>query len=173
MKLSFTKQQLSKNKHQELKGDLDNLTDVVCTNSLVKSIDYVNFDIDLDYIESIQTVRATGVINYTLTAIDARTGKEIKYSDYIDWDDEYSFDKDIDSTNNIILKNEFDLFDYIIEQININLPFNLSLTNDIINKDGFGWTLLSEENFETENQNKVDPRWEKLDEFIKDKEKNN
>ncbi|AGJ90876.1 hypothetical protein [Mycoplasma putrefaciens] len=171
MKLVFTKEELLKNKHYQLTGDLDNLDQAVCTNTLVKSIDYVNFDLDLDYLDAIDSVKVVGVINFTVSATDARTGELIKYSNHLDWDDEYSFNKKLDSTYNIILKNEFDLFEYIIEQININLPLNLSVNNDILNKYGFGWTLLSEEAFETEKQNKVDPRWEKLDEFILTKNK--
>ncbi|UZK63770.1 DUF177 domain-containing protein [Mycoplasma mycoides subsp. capri] len=163
MKLIFNQTDFKLKKHYELQGQLTDLDQIKSNNILIKSFDFISYDLDLDYNETLKIITVNGVINYTITGIDSRIGNEIKYSNYIDWNDEYSFTNSSDFNTNIIINEEFNLKDYIIEQINLNIPFNLSLNNDILNKYGLGWSLESEEEFQKSQANKIDPRWEQLD----------
>ncbi|UKS54023.1 hypothetical protein MFERI13461_00337 [Mycoplasma feriruminatoris] len=163
MKLVFNQNDFKLKKHYELKEELIDLDQIKSNNILVKSFDFINYDLDLDYNESLKIITINGVINYTISATDCRTGELIKYSDYIDWNDEYSFTNSSDFNTNIIIGDEFNLKDYIIEQINLNIPFNLTLNNDILNKYGLGWSLETEDEFITNKSNQTDPRWDQLD----------
>ncbi|ATZ18082.1 YceD family protein [Mesoplasma melaleucae] len=163
----MNRQYLEKNTHNELAEIVSDLETIKLNNVLVKKVKYLDYDIDVDWIDSIETVSVNGVINFTLDAIDARTGEEFEYSSLIDWNDEYSFSDSINDQANIIVGEEFEIQNYVIEQININLPFNLSNNSDIIKKTGFGWTIMSEEEFDQNEQNKIDSRWAKLNEFKK------
>lgn len=163
----MNKQYFEKNNHNEITTIVSELEAIKLNNALVKKIKYLDYDIDVDWISSIETVSVKGVINFTLDVIDARTGDEFEYSSSIDWNDEYSFLNLLNDQANIIVGEEFDAQNYVIEQININLPFNLSNNSDIIKKTGFGWTIMSEEEFDQNEQNKIDPRWAKLSEFKK------
>ncbi|AAT75756.1 unknown protein [Mesoplasma florum L1] len=163
----MNKQYFEKQVHTELTEIINDLESIKLNNILVKKVKYLDYDIDVDWISSIETVAVNGIINFTLDAIDSRTGEEFEYSDSIDWNDEYSFSDSINDQANIIVGEEFDVQNYVIEQININLPFNLSNNSDIIKKTGFGWTIMSEEEFHQNEQNKVDHRWDKLNEFMK------
>lgn len=171
MKLVFSINDFKNKKHYELKNELTELNNYQPNNILIKSYDYISYDLDLDYNESIKTIFINGVINYTITGIDSRIGNEIKYSNSIDWNDEYSFTNNSDFNTNIIISDQFNLLDYIIEQINLNIPFNLSLNNDILKKYGLGWSLESEDDFQNSKNDQIDPRWEQLDNFKLDKSK--
>ncbi|ATZ21647.1 hypothetical protein MTABA_v1c04480 [Mesoplasma tabanidae] len=163
----MNRQYFEKNTHTELTEVINDLESIKLNNVLVKKVTYLDYDIDIDWVNSIETVSVNGVINFTLEAIDSRTGEQFEYTNAIDWNDEYTFSDSINDHANIIVGEEFDVKNYLIEQININLPFNLSNNSDIIKKTGFGWTIMSEEEFYQNEQNKVDQRWDKLDEFKK------
>ncbi|ASZ09169.1 hypothetical protein CK556_02245 [Mesoplasma chauliocola] len=156
-----------KNSHTELTEVVSDLDSIKLSNTLAKKVKYLDYDVDIDWNNSIETVSVNGVINFTIDATDARSGEEFEYSDSIEWNDEYSFQNSINDQANLIIGEDFDIINYVIEQININLPFNLSNNSDIINKTGFGWTIMSEEEFYKNEQNKIDPRWAKLNEFKK------
>ncbi|WP_434343907.1 YceD family protein [Mycoplasma sp. 06067-C1-B144P-99-0482-3] len=171
MKLVFSINDFKTKKHYKLKDELTDLNSYQSNNILIKSYDYISYDLDLDYNESIKTIYINGIINYTITGIDSRIGNEIKYNNSIDWNDEYSFTNNSDFNTNIIISDQFNLLDYIIEQINLNIPFNLSLNNDILKKYGLGWSLESEDDFQHSKNDQIDPRWEQLDNFKLDKTK--
>ncbi|AUF83470.1 hypothetical protein CXP39_01485 [Mesoplasma syrphidae] len=159
--------ELLSKQHQELTAKIDSPEKIVSANILIKQFLEIDYDIDVDYFEDIQTVKVIGVINFRLLAIDARDGQEFEYSDGIDWNDEYTFNAELNDQANLILGEEFSLQDYIIEQININIPVNLSKNNDIILKAGSGWELLTQQQFDESENDNPDPRWEKLSEYKK------
>ncbi|WP_027063364.1 YceD family protein [Mesoplasma seiffertii] len=159
--------QLINKAHHELTAEIVNVQDLVSTNVLVKKFLAVDYDLDLDYFDEIQTVKVIGVINFRLLVVDARDGQEFEYADGIDWNDEYTFNDELNDQANLILGDEFNLQDYIVEQININIPVNLSKNNDIILKAGSGWELLTQQQFDESENDNPDPRWEKLSEFKK------
>ncbi|WP_026389549.1 YceD family protein [[Acholeplasma] multilocale] len=157
--------ELKSKNHIELTSEILNPEKIISKEALIKKYLKIDYDIDLDYIDSIQTVEVNGVINFTILAIDARDGKEFEYTQGIDWNEEYAFDSDLNDNANLIFTDEFKIEDYVIEQINMNIPINLTINNDIIFKTGSGWKLLSEQQYNDSENEDPDPRWEKLSEL--------
>ncbi|WP_031543094.1 YceD family protein [Mesoplasma photuris] len=161
--------ELRNKSHQELTDAIKNPELIVSKQRLIKEYLAIDYDIDLDYLQSIETIEINGVINFEILAIDARDGKEFIYKDGIDWREEYTFSQELNDQANLILGDEFNLEEYLIEQININIPVNISKNNDIIFKTGSGWSLLSEQQYQNSKNDKPDPRWDKLSEINIDK----
>ncbi|PPE05446.1 YceD family protein [Williamsoniiplasma lucivorax] len=156
---------------QRLVGQIDDLTKIQLANPLIKKINTINYDIDLTYIADFATVEIDGMIEFSLEVTDANDGHTFTSTQQIDWNDEYSFDEEYNDQTNLILENNFDLTAYIIEQINLNIPVNISEKHDIIYKVGSNWELLSENDYlkEQETNAELDPRWDKLNNFKTDK----
>jgi uncharacterized metal-binding protein YceD (DUF177 family) len=92
-------------------------------------------------------------------AIDARDGKEFHHQQTIAWEESYLLSDFNGST--------IDFDELAAEQINANIPINLTHNYGTINKVGPGWSLMSEEEYEMSHQEKQDLRWAKLKEFSK------
>ncbi|ATZ18651.1 hypothetical protein ESOMN_v1c02690 [Williamsoniiplasma somnilux] len=158
--------ELRKNFSQEIKKKLPNLEIYKSINPLIKKFLNVEFDIDLKYFSKIETVEILGIINFELLAIDARDGHEFHYTNEIDWNDVYTFNSELNDHANIIFGDDFDIEAYAIEQINMNIPLNLTINHGIISKTGSGWSVMSEEEYlQDVDREDPDPRWEKLNEF--------
>ncbi|ATZ17151.1 hypothetical protein ELUMI_v1c04270 [Williamsoniiplasma luminosum] len=156
---------------KHLVGQIENLTKIKLDNPLIKELIKISYDVKLEYIYDVDAIEVDGVIECELTAFDANDGHEFLYSAEIEWNDEYSFDQKANDQTNLILHNNFDLQAYVIEQINLNIPVNLSEKHAIIYKVGSNWEFLSEnDHMKNEEISKdLDPRWEKLNNFKSDK----
>lgn len=155
----------SKNPHTEASIVFDQLDSLKITHPSVLSISHLDVDIDLDWNNNLFVLTVKGVINFSLNVIDEYFNKSSTYSDSIEWNEEYCFSEEVNSLSNVINDKVFEIGIYAVEQININLPYNLINNSDIIKKECLKSELLSQEEYMNHQQNKLDPRWEKLDEL--------
>ena len=100
------------------------------------------------------TATVIAVCSYSLEDVELKLNikDEINFTD--DENDEESyFEKD-----NII-----DLDEYILGILLANVPVRIIKKGAKLPKNGSGYRVLSEDDYEKEKANSVDPRWEKLD----------
>ncbi|WP_342275194.1 YceD family protein [Spiroplasma endosymbiont of Cantharis lateralis] len=136
------------------------------SHDLIKSIDKVHIKGILNYQDAMKSVIVYAKITASLTAIDARDGTIIKLEDQIyDWSEEYYFEDINDDQHNIVFGDKFNILEYAIEQIVLNIPMNLSNNYDKISFVGKDYILMSEDEYQQEQENQVDSRWDKLKEF--------
>lgn len=67
-----------------------------------------------------------------------------------------------------IAKDVIDLKPFILETIVLQMPYRV-FSEDAAIEDGEGWSFYTEEEFETEEEEKVDPRLAKLQQLLDDK----
>ncbi|ALD66689.1 DUF177 domain-containing protein [Spiroplasma cantharicola] len=159
-------------KEIELKGhvDLDREfpinTNLQLNHDLIKSIDKVYIKGILNYQDAMKSVLVNAKITASLTAIDARDGAQITLENQIyDWNEEYYFEDINDDQHNIVFGDKFNILEYAIEQIVLNIPMNLTKNYDKISFVGKDYILMSEDEYQQEQENQVDSRWDKLKEF--------
>ncbi|PPE06262.1 hypothetical protein [Mesoplasma corruscae] len=158
------------NLHTEIIKEIKTLEDFKIFHPSVTKLSKFEIDVDLDWSKSLSILSVNGIINFSLLFVNEFTNKEEEYSNSIDWSEEYCFSSNASSNSNIILGDRFNVLNYAIEQININLPYNLSNNNnDIIKKVCSNDVFFTEEEYNKNEQNKLDPRWNQLDQFNKKK----
>ncbi|AGR42342.1 YceD family protein [Spiroplasma diminutum] len=149
-----------------LDENLEINADFKIDHDLIKSIEKVHVKGILNYQESMKSIIVSAKITATIHAMDARDGKDIKLDDQIyDWNEEYYFEDINDDQHNIVLGDKFSILDYAIEQIVLNIPMNLTNNYDKISFVGKDYILMSEEEYQQEQENQIDSRWEKLKDF--------
>ncbi|ATG97490.1 YceD family protein [Mesoplasma lactucae] len=149
----------------EVSNELTKFDGFEIHSPLIKKYNTVSYDAEVFYDKNEDEIIVHGTINYSLDAIDARDGELIVHEEEIPWDDAYSFVNKNNDDVNIIDGENVDFDTLVIEQINANIPMNLTHNHDIISKAGSGWSLMSEEEYEANKNNQPDPRWDKLKEF--------
>lgn len=167
MKINLTTFQ--KDPHQHWVGIIDNFSQdsKMINNPLIKKIEKVNYDLNVTFTAQNSNLKIIGTMAFILEAIDAIDGQVFIYSQELSWDDSYQFGEILQSDANFIIGENFNLVSYLVEQINLNIPLNLSKNHDIISKVGSGWELLSETDYQIKKQqsNDSDPRWDELDQW--------
>ena len=102
-------------------------------------------------------------IKAKVTTSSAYSSKDVvlnlDFNDTISISDEIEDDDDIFYEKSVI----FDIDPYILSLIIANVPMVVIEKNEALPEDGKGYRVLSEEEYEKEQQNKVDPRWAALD----------
>jgi uncharacterized metal-binding protein YceD (DUF177 family) len=143
------------------------LKDYKVNHDLVTSLNEVKVKATLVYHDSIKTLDVSGEIVADFDATDARDGKLLKNNiENIKWNEQYSFE--IDDTapeNNVVLGDDFDILGYAIDEIVLNIPINFSKNYDrisIVNEFG---GFFEEDEDDSLQDDKIDPRWEKLNDF--------
>lgn len=134
------------------------------TNPLIQKISDLKIIGELKYHESIKTLSVSAVITCVVYGIDARDGKNISQSQKIEWIEDYLFEIQTgEPENNFVLGEEFDICEYAIEQIILNIPMNFTNNYDTIDFVGKDYKLFTEEDYQQEQESRLDPRWEQLD----------
>ncbi|QGS52164.1 YceD family protein [Spiroplasma tabanidicola] len=135
-------------------------------HALLKKINKIKVLGALKYQETIKCLKVEAKIITDIDLIDARDGKliNIKNEEY-DWNDEYFFEEINNDQVNVVLGAEFDILEYAIEQIVLNIPINFTNNYGKISFVGKDFTFMSEEEYQQEQEKKQDPRWDKLKEF--------
>ncbi|ARU91401.1 hypothetical protein SCLARK_00764 [Spiroplasma clarkii] len=124
----------------------------------------------LNYQDNLKCLLVQAKIFATIEAVDARDGQIIvSENQSFEWDDEYYFAQIAADQHNLVLGDDFDIKGYAIEQIVLNIPLNFTKNCGKISFVGKDFKLLSEEEFEQEQLDKIDPRWEVLKDFKVDK----
>ncbi|AXK51299.1 YceD family protein [Spiroplasma alleghenense] len=167
----YTKRELNNKKKIDLNFELEISQDEDFSAYLVKGFNKIQFKGKINYSDTLESVEIKGKIDFELMAIDARNGGTFPYKNSIDWDDSYTFNEEYSDQQNLILNDQLVLKDLIIEQILLNIPVNLSNNCGTISKVGKNWSLLSEDQFNEQQENRVDERWSKLLE-LQEKDKN-
>lgn len=136
------------------------------SNPQIESISSLHIDCNLKYYETIKTLDVNGNISCVINGIDGRDGKKIQLDNKIEWDDQYLFEN-VENVpeSNLVIGEEFDVVEYAIEQILLNIPMNLTKNYGKISIVGKNFKLLSEEEYQIELENQLDSRWDKLREI--------
>ncbi|AUM62856.1 YceD family protein [Spiroplasma monobiae] len=160
------KKEIELKKIINLDNDFEINQDLKINHDLIKSIDKVHVKGILNYQDIMKSVIVSATITASVSGIDARDGKEIKIIDQnYDWNEEYYFEDVNDDQHNIVLGDKFNILDYAIEQIVLNIPMNLTNNYDKISFVGKDYILMSEDEYQQEQENKIDSRWDKLKDF--------
>ncbi|AHI53132.1 YceD family protein [Spiroplasma culicicola] len=160
------KKEIELKQHIDLDISFENQDRYDFAHDLIEQILDLKVKGTIDYQENIKCVYVNAIITATIKAIDARDGELIELKEQtFDWDEEYFFESQIDDQHNIVMGEEFDIYSYAIEQIVLNIPVNLTNNYGKISLVGNDFKLMSEDEYQQEQDNKIDPRWEKLKEF--------
>ncbi|AUB31883.1 YceD family protein [Spiroplasma floricola] len=160
------KKEIELKKVINLDKELEISSSLNINHDLIKSIDKVHIKGTLSYQDLMKSLIVNAKITASISAIDARDGKVIQLLDQnYDWQEEYYFENVNDDQHNILLGDKFNILDYAIEQIVLNIPMNLTNNYGKISFVGKDYILMSEEEYQQEQENQVDSRWEKLKEF--------
>ncbi|QBQ07962.1 hypothetical protein SGLAD_v1c07630 [Spiroplasma gladiatoris] len=153
-------------KNIELDNFYKNIESKNFNHALIEDINNIGIKGKIKYQESLKAININAIITCDLKLIDARDGKvvDIKKEEFV-WDDEYFFESAINDQANIVFGESFNILEYAIEQIVLNIPMNFTINYGKISFVGKDFTLISEEEYQQEQENKEDPRWDKLKEF--------
>ncbi|QEH62109.1 hypothetical protein SCHIN_v1c09140 [Spiroplasma chinense] len=158
-------------KHIVFSEKYDVEQDYQYNHDLIQKVDNLFVEGSITYQENIKSISVNANISCSIKAIDARDGNIVELDDFnVEWDDEYFFEAFEDDQHNVVLGEEFNIKEYAIEQIVLNIPINFTINYGKISFVGKDFKLLSEDEYQQEEQNKVDPRWDKLKEFNFEKE---
>lgn len=139
-------------------------------NDLVIKVDNIHVKGVLTYQSSLKCIVVEAKITASITGLDARDGQTFtKTNQNFDWNEQYFFADVNDDQHNIVLGDSFDIKEYAIEQIVLNIPLNFTNNCGKISFVGKDFKLMSEEEYEEEQANQLDPRWEVLKDFKIDK----
>lgn len=150
---------LFKNKEYSLEDDIDfsnqktdpnHIRKISNTHVKVSGFDYddyllLNITVDSDVI---------GVCSYSLEDVPL----------HLHFSTELAFTYDEEDEDNYVIKEAiFDLDPYIFDLIISEVPYTLVKKGAMLPKSGNGYRVMSEEEYNKENENKKDSRWSKLD----------
>ncbi|AHB36600.1 YceD family protein [Spiroplasma apis] len=146
-------------------SDIDNSN---FEHALLKKIDKIEIKGKLVYQDSIKGIYIKAKICADYQALDARDGSEISITnETLDWEDEYFFESK-DDQHNIVIGEQFDILGYAVSQIVLNIPINFTKNYGKISFVGKDFKLMSEEEYQQEQAEKLDPRWNKLKDLVKE-----
>lgn len=153
---------LFQNKDYFLEGDIDfsnlefdpyhikkiGLTHVKITGSVFEDLLMLNFHIVSDVI---------GVCAYTLEDVPLH----LDFKDSLEISNEIEDDEKIFFEKNMI----FDIDPYVLSLLVSEIPAKIVKKGAKLPEDGSGYRVLSEEEYEKEQENKTDARWAALDDI--------
>ncbi|WP_338982995.1 hypothetical protein [Spiroplasma endosymbiont of Othius punctulatus] len=157
----------------EKKVDIDinqdfDLKEIPVDNALVSKLKNLHLDVNVHYEDNLRMVIVSGSGTVSAKFMDARDGKSFEDEIEFEWNDDYVFyDKDSNAESNIIMEDEFDIIKNALDQFFLNIPLNFSKNYDNINLIGENFALISEDEYQSLLENRVDPRWEQLEEIKK------
>jgi len=153
------KRDLKKHHQIEIKKVVDQFDNMIITNVLLKKYLKLDYTIVVKHILDQELIKVEGIINFQVLLTDARDGHEIVHEKAEPWVEEYLL-ADYEGE-------EIDFDQLACEQINLNIPINLSHNYDTISKVGPGWQLMSEDEYVNNKKTTSDPRWDKLKQYYK------
>lgn len=104
-------------------------------------------------------------ITGTMLVPDAITGKEIPYPFETESEEVYAFEEVDDEDVRIVEGDEIDLLDAIVDNILLEVPLQYSIAKDDEYPSGEGWRVISEEAYQSGQEERIDPRLAKLKEY--------
>ncbi|AGR41478.1 DUF177 domain-containing protein [Spiroplasma taiwanense] len=135
-------------------------------HDLIKKISNLKVRGTFDYRDSIKSLIVKAKIQTDIEAIDARDGNLINLiNQEFEWVDEYYFENINNDQSNVVFGEKFNILDYTMEQIVLNIPMNLTINYGKISFVGKDYILMSEEEYQQEQMNQINQRWEKLKDF--------
>ncbi|AHF61130.1 hypothetical protein P344_04270 [Spiroplasma mirum ATCC 29335] len=138
----------------------------------LKAITELDLQGKVDYDQSTRVIKVNIKIVTNTMIMDARILRIIPYPLVLDWNNEYSFEFSENSNINYLNENNFDIIKYAIDEIIMNIPINFSINNDTIISGDSSWQVISDQEFDEYQANKVDhPRWEELKQQYEQKNK--
>ncbi len=137
----------------------------------LKAITDLHLQGEVDYDQSTRVIIVNIKIVTNTMIVDARTLRIIPYPLVLDWNDEYSFEFSENPNINYLNENNFDIIKYAIDEIIMNIPINFSINDDTIISGDSSWQVISDQELDEYQANKVDPRWEELKEQYEQKNK--
>ncbi|WP_338971367.1 hypothetical protein [Spiroplasma endosymbiont of Panorpa germanica] len=167
----FTKRDLNLKKKIELDFSVEVSKERDYQEYLISEFKNAQFKGLIRYSDMIENVEIQGVIDFEIMALDARTGEVFPHKDSLNWNDTYTFNQKYSDQQNLLLNDQLLLDELIIDEILLNIPLNLSNNYGTISKVGKNWSLLSEDQFNEQQENRVDERWSKLLD-LQEKDKN-
>lgn len=166
----MTKKELELKQNIHIDEDFEVPENFNYNHDLITKISNLHVEGAFKYHESIKTVDVRAFITALVSGIDSRDGSSIELEQEVEWNDQYVFELEKGQPeSNLVLGDEFNILEYAIEQIVLNIPINFSKNNGKIDFVGKDFKLLSEEEYQEELDSKMDPRWEKLKDFKVDK----
>jgi len=153
------KRDLKKHHQLNIKRTVDQFDNMIITNVLLKKYLNLDYEINVKHVLNDELIKVTGTIKFKVLLTDARDGHEIVHDQVESWDEEY-----------LLAEYEGETIDFdqlACEQINLNIPMNLSHNYDKISKVGPGWQLMSEDEYVNNKKTTSDPRWDKLKQYYK------
>lgn len=131
--------------------DPTHIREISNTHVKVSGVDYEDYlvlDVEV-------TSDVIGVCSYTLEDVPLKLHFKTSLS--------FTYDEE-DEENNIIKGPIFDLDPYILSLIISEVPLKLVKKGAKLPTGGAGYRVMSEDEYNKEQEEKVDPRWAKLDE---------
>ena len=156
---------LEEGKTYHYSEDIDFSKDTQYLNNLLKKIDDCHVEVDAtDYGNILRVVinlksNVTGVCAYSLEDVPL----VIKTNDELDFTDDEEFEDDDELI--YISSPQIDLKEYIYSLICTSLPSKIIKKGATLPKDGKGYRVLTEEEFQKEKEKTPDPRWACLDDI--------
>ncbi|QHX36002.1 hypothetical protein STIUS_v1c04480 [Spiroplasma sp. TIUS-1] len=165
--MKFDIKSLEKKVDIKINDDFD-LKEMPVGNSLVSKLKNLHLDVNVHYEDTMRMVIVTGSGTVSAKFNDARDGKEFEDEIEFEWNDDYVFyEPNSNAESNIIMDDEFDIIKNALDQFFLNIPLNFSKNYDNINLIGENFALISEDEYQSLLENRVDPRWEQLEEIKK------
>ncbi|ATZ16519.1 hypothetical protein JN01_0741 [Entomoplasma freundtii] len=161
---------LKKDPHQQLKGNLHQPTIPEGFNPSVKEIPEIIYNFDLLYQPDAEVVLIQGTIAFRVEALDALNGQPFTFEKKLKIDETYNTNIEfITDELNFLELTDFNIEDFLLAEIALNIPIVLTASHGIISKNGLGWEVLSESTYQANKAdsqtNEVDSRWDKLDKW--------
>ena len=101
----------------------------------------------------------------TMLVPDAITGKEVEYPFETESEEVYSFEDTDEDGVRIADGDEVDLMPAIVDNILLEVPLQVSYASKEEYPAGDGWRVVSEEEYQSGQEERLDPRLAKLKEY--------
>lgn len=100
---------------------------------------------------------------------DSITNDPIEYPFETDAQEIYSFTKTEDDEVRVVENDEVDLLPAVIDDILLEVPMQISITDEDEYPEGEGWKVYSEKQYQEMKENEIDPRLAILKEYKEEK----
>ena len=105
-------------------------------------------------------------LNGEMVCPDAYTNEDVDVKFNLEDSLEVSFDED---TEAFYLYDDIELEDLIVYIVTPEVPISVEKTDKTRYYSGDGWSCMSEEEYDNNKKNEIDPRWKKLMEYKEEK----
>lgn len=107
-------------------------------------------------------------IEGTMLLPDAVTGEEISYPFETESEEIYSFEDTDEDGVWLVADDVIDLLPAVIANILLEVPMQVTIASSEDYPKGDGWRVVTEEEYQKDQQEKQDPRWDVLKQFKKE-----